>query len=69
MPLGPTAKEIYFSGRDPKNQISSAIAPPTRGMVQPHNHLYSAKTKIGIFCPDQYKMNCAPKVGHKKLLG
>ena len=26
---GPTADEIYFSGRGPKNQISSAIATPT----------------------------------------
>jgi len=29
-PAGPTAEEIYFSGRGPKNQISSAIATPSR---------------------------------------
>ncbi len=33
-PAGPTAEEIYFSGRDPKNQISSAIATPAHIFVR-----------------------------------
>ncbi len=35
MPIGPTAKGIYFSGRGPKNQIPSAIATPARRIMSP----------------------------------
>ena len=31
--------------------------------------MWLAKTKIAIFGPGQFDLNCAPKVGHKKLLG
>ena len=43
--IKPTAEEIYFSGRGPKNQISPAIATPTRTWLK---HTFGHRTPITV---------------------
>ena len=43
--MGPTAKGIYFSGRNPKNQIPLAIANPTRSRLK---HTFGLWTPITV---------------------
>ncbi len=56
---GPTADEIYFSGRGPKNQISSAIATPTHNIIafKEKQHCEEGLINGGVYAIDRSRLD------------